>query len=162
VEASCGGVCCSLGPQAVTFAEIFEWIRTFGSLGLLALATKFYLDLRRVRANETERDQNYQLEVSADGRSNLQFIIDNLKRDIEDQRAATDVQAKAHERCEDELRAVRVDNRSQGMKLDGLSRQFIAFSESVGQAIPPENRSPAINAMMKKLEELAVAARDSG
>lgn len=133
--------------------SIRPWLTTAFIGSILALIAKLYVDNRRLKLAEKSRAQDFQLEVSADGRSNLQFIIDNLVRDIGAQRKATEGATVAHGRCESELRGVR-------QTLDGLCRQFIAFSESVGRAIPPGTQSPEIEGMLNQLAILAQAARD--
>lgn len=132
---------------------IRPWITTAFIGSILALVVKLYIDRRKLLLAEKTRDQNFQLEVNADGRTNLQFVIDNLVAELERQ-------AAAHSRCENEVAGLRDENRAQGNKLDGLARQFIAFSESVGRAIPPGNWSPEITIMMQQLDALGKAARD--
>lgn len=137
------------------------WLTTGFIAGILAILARLYVENRRLRLAEKTRDQDYRLQVSDDGRNNLQFVIDNLVRDITAQREATAEQADAHERCEKELRELRDENRGQGKKLDGLSAQFISFQRSVAQAIPPGNWSPEISHMMGQLDALAAVARGS-
>lgn len=140
--------------------SIRPWLTTAFIGSILALVAKLYVDNRRLKLTEKSRSQNFQLQMSADGRSNLQFIIDNLVRDIEAQRHATQAQATAHGKCQEELDAIREEHRAQSRQLEGLCRQFIAFSESVGRAIPPGTWSPEITAMMGQLDALAEAARN--
>jgi septation ring formation regulator EzrA len=49
--------------------QVFEYIRTAGSVGLLALATKFYVDLRRLKASSAAegRAADLKLEAHRDG-----------------------------------------------------------------------------------------------
>lgn len=138
------------------------WLLLAFNGGLLTIAAKLYVDNRRLRLAEKTRSEEFQLEVSADGRNNLQFVIDNLVAELKRQgvahaecQATVAAQAKKMDELHDE-------NRAQGSKLDGLCRQFIAFSESVGRAIPPGNWSPEIAHMMQQLDLLARAARDNG
>lgn len=143
------------------------WISTGGILGLLTFAAKLYLDNRKLRLQAEKRAQEYQLEVSADGRSNLQFIIDNLRRDIDraDRRAtAAETRAsaaeKAHGACEQELDRVRDEGRGTRDRLEGLARQFVAFADSVAAGIPPGTWSPEMTNMMDQLKGLGRIARD--
>lgn len=117
------------------------WITTGGILALLGIVAKLYVDNRRLRLEETTGDRKYQLEVSEDGRSNLQFIINNLRDDIKATR-------EAHTICEERLREL-------NEKHDGLQRQFIAYQVTVARAIPPDLRSPAVNAVLSQLDDLA-------
>jgi hypothetical protein len=126
---------------------IRPWMSTGFIGGILAIVVKLFVDNRRLRLAEQTRAQSYQLEVSADGRTNLQFIIDNLVRDITAQRTA-------HEECQDELRSVRVAHRNLEGRHDGLQRQFVNYQLAVARGIPADVRSPEINAMMKTLEAL--------
>jgi hypothetical protein len=140
--------------------QIRPWLLLAFNGGLLTIAAKLYVDRRTLMLAEKSRGESFQLKVSADGRNNLQFIIDNLVRDITAQREQTEAQATAHAHCQEQLSAMLTDNRGLESKLDGICRQFIAFSESVGRAIPPGNRSPEINNMMEQLAALAAVARD--
>lgn len=137
------------------FEAIRPWLLLAFNGGLLTIAAKLYVDNRGLRLKEQTRAQEYTLEVSADGRSNLQFIIDNLRRDTEraDERAAA-AEARAaaaeaaHRACEDESRA-------QGVKLDGVVRQFIHFQLTYAENIPIAERSPVIADLRRQFDELA-------
>lgn len=124
------------------------WLSTAFIGSILALLVKLYVDNRKLRLAERSREQDFQLEVSADGRTNLQFVIDNLVRDIEAQRVA-------HQDCEDRLTKVTQDYRQQGKRLDGIERQFIAFQLDIGRAIPPGDRTPVLHDILRQYEELA-------
>lgn len=139
---------------------IRPWVTTGGVLGLLGLAVKLYLDNRKLRLQAEKRAQEYQLEVSADGRTNLQFIIDNLRRDTERADTRAEAAAVAHAACEKELDLVRDEGRRTRDRLDGLARQFVAFTDSVASGIPPGNWSPEITHMMDQLKDLGRIARD--
>lgn len=140
---------------AAAFETIRPWLSTTFIAGILGIMVKLYVDNRRLRLQEETRAQEYTLEVSADGRSNLQFIIDNLRRDTEraDKRAAA-AEARAlaaetaHRACEDESRA-------QGMKLDGVVRQFIHFQLNYAESIPIAERSPVLADLRRQFDELA-------
>jgi hypothetical protein len=97
---------------------------------------------------EKTRDQDFQLKVSGDGRTNLQFIIDNLVRDIKAQR-------DAHEDCQGELQQQRRNFRALERRHDGLQRQFVNYQITVARTIPLGERSPEVNAMLAHLEALA-------
>lgn len=137
------------------FEFVRPWLSTAFLGSILAIIAKLYIDNRRLRLQETERAHDFQLEVSADGRSNLQFIIDNLVRDIASQREATAAAMEAHSRCETELRGAYSEVRRIGKHLDGVQRQFINYQLTVARAIPPGDRSPEINVMLTRLETLA-------
>lgn len=124
------------------------WLSTAFIGSILALLVKLYIDNRKLRLAEKTREQDFQLEVSADGRSNLQFVIDNLVRDITAQR-------EAHQDCEERLTKVTESYRQQEKKLDGIERQFIAFQLDVGRAIPPADRTPVLNEIFRQHGELA-------
>lgn len=155
------------GGLAGAIETIRPWVSTGGILGLLGLAVKLYLDNRGLRLQAEKRAQEYTLEVSADGRTNLQFIIDNLRADIgrADERAnKADTRAGAaelaHAACEKELDSVRDVGRATRDKLEGLARQFVNFADSVAMGIPPGNWSPEITNMMQQLAGLGRIARD--
>lgn len=155
------------GGLADAIETIRPWVSTSFIGAILALLVKLYLDNRKLRLQAEKRAQEYTLEVSADGRTNLQFIIDNLRADIgrADERAnKADTRAGAaelaHAACENELDRVRDEGRRTRDKLDGLARQFVAFADSVASGIPPGNRSPAITGMMQQLADLGRTARD--
>jgi hypothetical protein len=138
---------------------IRPWMTTGFIAGILGIAVKLYVDNRRLKLAEKARDQDFQLEISADGRTNLQFVIDNLVRDITAQR-------EAHERCEGELQRMREagrerdeNYRKQSKKLDGIERQFIAYQLEVGRAIPPEHRTPVLDSLLKQHDRLARGGR---
>jgi hypothetical protein len=127
---------------------IRPWLSTGFIGGILAIIVKLFIDNRRLRLAEKSRDQDYKLEVSADGRTNLQFIIDNLVRDITAQR-------EAHEECQTDLRQVRHNFRRLERRHEGLQRQFVNYQLAVARAIPPSDRSPEITAMLTRLEAVA-------
>lgn len=128
------------------------WMTT-GFIGaILTLLVKLYIDNRKLRLAEKSREQDFQLEVSVDGRSNLQFVIDNLVRDITAQR-------EAHQDCEKRLEKVSESYRAQGKRLDGIERQFIAFQLDVGRAIPPGDRTPVLRDVLRQYEELEAQTR---
>lgn len=129
------------------FEAIRPWLSTAFLGGILSLIVKLYLDNRKLRLAEKGRDQDYQLEVSADGRTNLQFIIDNLVRDIQAQR-------KAHDDCQSELERVRTAHHELETRHNGLQLQFVNYQITVARGIPPEARSAEITAMLKTLEDL--------
>lgn len=135
------------------------WLTTGAIVGILGIIAKLYIDNRRLRLAETERSQEFQLEISADGRSNLQFVIDNLVRDIASQREAAAAQAAAHDRCQHELTALRGDYTEQGRKLDGVVRQFLQFQLSGASALPPGERTPMLAELRRQFDDLA--AQDS-
>jgi hypothetical protein len=71
--------------------QIFEYVRTGGTLGLLALATKLYVDLRTLKMSNkaAERDADFKLEEHRDGltfqlleaaRTELNVLRDEIKR----------------------------------------------------------------------------------
>ncbi len=124
------------------------WLSTAFIGSILALLVKLYIDNRKLRLAEKERANSFQLEVSADGRSNLQFVIDNLVRDITAQR-------DAHQDCEERLEKVTENYRQQGKRLDGIERQFIAFQLDIGRAIPPADRTPVLNDILRQYDEIA-------
>lgn len=130
------------------FEAIRPWLTTGFIGGILALVVKLYVDNRRLRLDEQIRAQDYTLEVSADGRTNLQFVIDNLVRDITAQR-------EAHADCQTELTGAKERIRSLEHHHDGLQRQFVQYQITVARAIPPNERSPEIDAMLLLLEDLA-------
>lgn len=148
------------GGVAGALEMVRPWLSTAFIGSILALMVKLFLDNRKLRLAEKSRDQDFQLEVSADGRTNLQFVIDNLVRDIASQRDATAAANALHASCQEELSKLRDANHSQGTKLDGLSRQFLQFADSVGRAIPPGNWSPEVTDMMRQLKDLGRAASD--
>lgn len=123
------------------------WMTTGFIGGILALVVKLYVDNRKLRLAEKSREQDFQLEVSADGRSNLQFVIDNLVRDISAQR-------DAHRDCEERLIKMTDSYRAQGKRLDGIERQFIAFQLDVGRAIPPGDRTPVLAELLRQHADL--------
>lgn len=150
------------------------WLTT-GFIGsILALLVKLYTDNRKLRMQAEKRAQEYQLEVTADGRSNLQFIIDNLRRDIEradgrssaaEARAASAEERAskaetAHQTCEETLDQMHEERRQDRNRLDGLARQFVQFADSVSQGIPPGNWSPEITHMVDQLQRLGRIARE--
>lgn len=141
------------------FEFIRPWLSTGFLAGILAIIAKLYVDNRGLRLKEQERAQDFQLEVSADGRTNLQFIIDNLVRDIEAQRAATARQQEAHDRCEGDLSKMRDRYREQGKKLDGVVRQFLHFQLNYAQGIPISKRTPLLAELRRQFDNLA--AEDS-
>ncbi len=112
--------------------QIGEWLRTGGTIGLLALAVKLYLDNRRLRLAE-----------KSDDRQGYGALIETLTKDV----AAVREQ---HRECEHEQRQLRLE-------LDGLRRQFIAYQLAVAQAVPPSNRTPEIEAMITSLQMPPVA-----
>lgn len=133
---------------AITALEVVRpWLTTGFIAGILGIAVKLYVDNRKLRLAEKARDQNFHLEISADGRTNLQFIIDNLVRDITSQR-------EAHDKCENRLSALAERYRVQEERLNGLSRQFITYQLEVGRAIPPENRTPVLESLLKQYDDL--------
>lgn len=123
------------------------WVTTGAIVGILGIFVKLAVDNRKLRLAEKSRDQDFQLKVSGDGRTNLQFVIDNLVRDI------TRVSG-LHEHCEEELGALRKAYRGQEEKLNGLSRQFISYQLEVGRAIPPEHRTPMLESLLRQHEAL--------
>lgn len=126
---------------------IRPWMTTGFIAGILGIAVKLFVDNRRLRLAEVARDQDFQLKMSGDGRTNLQFIIDNLVRDITSQR-------EEHAKCEAELNILKESSRKQEQKLDGLSRQLIAYQLEVGRAIPPELRTPVLEELLRQWNDL--------
>jgi len=130
-----------------SFEAVRPWLSTAFIGSILAIVVKLYVDNRRLKLAEKSRAEDFQLEVSADGRTNLQFVIDNLVRDITAQREATATVTTAHAHCQEELQSVRDT-------LTGLQRQFINFQMTVGRAIPPGDWSPEISRMMDDLAQV--------
>lgn len=140
---------------------IWEAIRTGTLVGILAVATRLFLDNRKLKMAAEKRAQEYRLEVTADGRTNLQFIIDNLRRDIERADGKAAAAEAAHAACETELDQMRNDGRRTRDRLDGLARQFVAFADSVATSIPPGTWSPEMSHMMNQLAELGRVSRET-
>lgn len=132
-----------------------DWLRilsTGGILTLVALLAKAYIDNRRLTLQHRQRADSYKLEVSADGRTNLQFIIDNLQKEI----VAT---RERHDDCERRVTRLHRRLRAQERAHDGLHRQFVEYQLSIARAVPPSGRSAEINAMIESLELIVHAPR---
>lgn len=138
-----------------TVADVFTYLRTGALVGILTVMLGYAWRMRKLRNEEKSRDQDFQLEVSADGRTNLQFVIDNLVRngerleqEIEAQRATTAAADARHTKCQEELRGMRED-------YSGLRRQFIQFQMEHAKALPLGQRTPMLDELRQQLDALA-------
>jgi hypothetical protein len=84
----------------------------------------------------------------ADGslRADLLKRVSQLESDaVQARKDCIEEQEKLHQRI-----------REQDKIIDGLQRQIILFQITVGQALPPDQRSPAINGMLDQLMKLGL------
>lgn len=114
--------------NVANLGELADWIRTGGTMGLLALASGLFIQNRKLKLAEKKDD-----------REGFGALIEALTRDI------TAVRQQLRE-CEEEHHRTRND-------LEGLRRQFVTYQLAVAQAVPPSRRTPEINAMMTVLEQ---------
>lgn len=134
------------------FGTLPGWITASAVTAILGLIVRWQLGLRRLRvdadqvanADEANIRDHYAQEVAA----LRQQLIDRDER----YRAQIERADQRHEECaraRDELRQklTQVQNR-----LTGTVRQFVTFQQKVGLAIPPDQRSPEIDAMMENLQ----------
>ena len=111
----------------VSLDDFPRWITAGGVLAILSVIATTYINRLKLNLQEKKED-----------REGFGALIEALSRDV----AAVREQ---YRQCEMEHARTR-------QELDGLRRQFITYQMAVAQAVPPERRTPEIEAIMTSLE----------
>ena len=121
-----------------SLADILEGARTAGTLGLLALAVKLFVDNRKLKLAENKDD-----------REGWGDLIKALREDVGNVR-------REHAACQDRLNAMQKE-------IDGLHRQILAQSSSLALRLTPAgtNAASAADRVVQRLTD-ELDSKDGG